>query len=66
MEQLTAIKAFPYAGKNLKPNDDFVAESKFARILVALGKAKRRVEDVPAPVVAKAKRTYKRKDLTAE
>ncbi len=65
MEQLTALKPFPYARKSLKPGDDFEASSKDARILIVIGKARRRVE-APAPVIAKAKRTYKRKDLTAE
>ena len=62
MEELTAIKAFPFAGKSLKPNDDFMAEAKFAKVLIAIGKAKKRVADVQV----KTKRTYKRKDLTAE
>lgn len=65
MEQLTAITRFPYDGKMLQPNQDFEAAAKFARILIAIGKARRRVADVKVEP-PKSKRQYRRRDLTAE
>jgi hypothetical protein len=63
MQELTALKPFPYAGKNIRPNDDFTASDRDARLLIAIGKAKARVYDEPP---AKATRRYKRRDLVAE
>lgn len=73
--RLIADKAYRYGGKPLEVGDEFEANSRDARALVAVGRA-HAADDVgakpsakPAPKPAKKpakKRTYKRRDLQAE
>lgn len=51
MTDLVAVKPFRYATRALRPGDDFVAKSRQdARVLVAIGKARRAAVPIEAPV----------------
>lgn len=49
MRQLVAIKRLSYAKRRLEPGDTFEAPPSDAKIWILLGKARPRVEELPAP-----------------
>lgn len=51
-KELTAVKAFPYAGRRLRAGDEFEARESDARLLIAIGKARYRTRAV-TPAVTK-------------
>lgn len=79
MEDLKAVKAFKYAGRDLSPGDTFQAPPSHARVLVAMGKAQGYVAKVVKAKAPAAPRSpaskapdsgrrgggYQRRDMTA-
>ncbi len=79
--EIISKKTHPYAGKNRKTGDSYIASKEHAKVLVGLGFAEYAPEKKPAPVAVKKpvyesasmtadadkpKREYKRRDLTVE
>lgn len=71
--RLIATKSMSYAGKRLADGDEFEPRTaRDARILKAIGKASDVTDtaeaepEAPAAKETRQKRTYKRRDLTAE
>lgn len=60
MVTLQATQAYPYAGRSLKPGDLFDASDQDAAVLKKIGRA------IDAPIDAKPKRQYRRRDMTAD
>lgn len=58
--KLKALKEFKYAGRLLRPGDEFTATERDAKILLLIGKVDHVPEEQPA------RRPYKRRDLQAE
>lgn len=57
--ELVALKLQPFAGRTIEPGETFSATPQEARIVLALGRAKK----APKP---KPKRVYQRRDMTAD
>lgn len=66
IEKLIAAKAFTYGSTSLNIGDPFDAPRQDARVLIAIGRAKKAPEPEPEPVDDKPKRAYKRRDMVAE
>ena len=65
---MTALRAFSYAHRALRPGVGFSVKSeRDARLLEAIGRARRSVEPPEvAPPVPKVKRTYKKAEKAAQ
>jgi hypothetical protein len=70
--ELVALKKIAYNGKKYEPGETFNTSRKDGRVFIAIGKAMFPVtvihvlEEPPAVEEEKSKRTYKRRDMTAE
>lgn len=59
--KLIALKEFKYAGRLVRPGDEFTATDRDAKVLLLVGRVDK-APDEPKPV----RRAYKRRDLQAE
>lgn len=71
MELITAIKAFPYAGRTINPGESVSVTDTQAKILLAIKVAKYQtkdvqIEDESEEVETKPKRRYVRRDMKAD
>jgi len=64
---LIASRPFPYRGSRLSAGQEFTANRRDSRVLVAIGYATARVEPEPDPEPEPVqRRTYRRRDMRAE
>lgn len=63
--KMIADMPFTYDRKDLKPGDEFTASEKDAFALKVYGRA-HLADEAEEPKRTRAKRTYKRRDMTAE
>lgn len=66
---LIASRPFPYRGSRLSAGQEFTANRRDSRVLVAIGYATARVEPEPEPDPEPEpvqRRTYRRRDMRAE
>ena len=64
---LIASRPFPYRGSRLNAGQEFAANRRDSRVLVAIGYATARVEPEPDPEPEPVqRRTYRRRDMRAE
>lgn len=64
---LIASRPFPYRGSRLSAGQEFTANRRDSRLLVAIGYATARVEPEPDPEPEPVqRRTYRRRDMRAE
>lgn len=66
---LIASRPFPYRGSRLNAGQEFTANRRDSRVLVAIGYATARVEPEPEPDPEPEpvqRRTYRRRDMRAE
>jgi hypothetical protein len=66
---LIASRPFPYRGSRLSAGQEFTANRRDSRLLVAIGYATARVEPEPEPDPEPEpvqRRTYRRRDMRAE
>lgn len=64
---LIASRPFPFRGSRLSAGQEFTANRRDSRVLVAIGYATARVEPEPDPEPEPVqRRTYRRRDMRAE
>ncbi len=64
---LIASRPFPYRWSRLSAGQEFTANRRDSRVLVAIGYATARVEPEPDPEPERVqRRTYRRRDMRAE
>lgn len=69
MGKLIAKVHQTFAGREIVPGEEIEADEREERVLLAIGRARKAADDAQTPTVAAEpakKRTYQRRDLTAE